>query len=174
MYANATDIKKTHLRFSALFSHVRWLSHRLECDNAYLGLHDVFAYGTRLCHPCVQFAASVTKPSSDKIKEGSKWYTARWYVFFLANLTLSGVRNTNWSKDVMKKLRSHTVLLRVLLLVFAIGTAHIRKEPRLQKPWGCRDRIGRVGRLCKWLTIPNSKHWFTTSFLQPLQYLVTP
>ena len=140
----------------------------------FIAVHDVFAYGSRLCHPCVQFAASVTKPSSDKIKEGSKWCTARWYVFFLANLTLSGVRNTNWSKDVMKQLRSHTVLLQVLLLVFTIETAHSRKEPRLQKLWGCRDRIGRVGRFCKWLTIPNSKHWFTTSFLQPLQYLVTP
>ena len=100
-----------------------------KCDNAYSGLRDVFAYDTRLHHPCVQFAASVTKPSSDKIKEGSKWCTARWYVFFLANLTLSGVRNINWNKDVTKQLRSHTVLLRVLLLVFTIGTAHSRKEP---------------------------------------------
>ena len=29
-YANATDIKKTHLRFSALFSHVRWELQPLE------------------------------------------------------------------------------------------------------------------------------------------------
>ena len=53
----------------------------------------------------------------------------------------------------MKQLSSHRVWLRVLLLVFTIETVYIHKEPRLQKLWGCRDRIGRVGRLCKWLTI---------------------
>ena len=28
--------------------------------------------------------------------------------------------------------------------------------------------------VCRWRLAPNSKHWFTTSFLQPLPYLVTP
>ena len=28
--------------------------------------------------------------------------------------------------------------------------------------------------LCRMLSYPNSRHWFTTSFLQPLPYLVTP
>ena len=43
----------------------------LECDHAYVGLH-VFAYGSRLHHPSVQFVASVTKPVRDKIDDGSK------------------------------------------------------------------------------------------------------
>ena len=53
----------------------------------------------------------------------------------------------------MKQPSCHRVWFRVLLLVFTIETVYIRKEPRLQKLWGCWDRIGRVGRLCKWLTI---------------------
>ena len=53
----------------------------------------------------------------------------------------------------MKQLRFHRVWFRVSLLVFTIGTVHSRKVPRLQKLWGCWDRIGRVGRLCNWLTI---------------------
>ena len=43
----------------------------LECDHAYVGLQ-VFAYGSRLHHPNVQFVASVTKPVSDKIDDESE------------------------------------------------------------------------------------------------------
>ena len=53
----------------------------------------------------------------------------------------------------MKQPSCHRVWFRILLLVFTIETVYIRKEPRLQKLWGCWDRIGRVGRLCNWLTI---------------------
>ena len=45
---------------------------QLKCDNACVGPHDVFAYGSTPRDPRVQFAANVTKPSSDKIKEGSE------------------------------------------------------------------------------------------------------
>ena len=44
----------------------------LKCDDAYAGLHGVFAYGNRLHHSRVQFSANMTKPVSDRIKEGSK------------------------------------------------------------------------------------------------------
>ena len=47
-------------------------------------------------------------------------------------------------------------------------------KPTLQQPeTGCEPSLfctARVGALSG----PNSKHWFTTSFLQPLPYLVTP
>ena len=45
---------------------------KLKCDDAYAGLHGVFADGSRLHHRRVQFAANVTKPVSDRIKEGGK------------------------------------------------------------------------------------------------------
>ena len=45
---------------------------KLKCDDAYASLHGVFADGSRLHHPRVQFAANVTKPVSDRIKEGGK------------------------------------------------------------------------------------------------------
>ena len=63
-----------HLEFSALLKVMPTLAScytDLECDHAYVGLH-VFACGSRLHHPNVQFAASGTKPLSDKIEDGSE------------------------------------------------------------------------------------------------------
>ena len=67
----------------------------LKCDNSYVGLHGVFTYDSRLPHQPVQFAASVTKPVSDKIKAESRWCTA-WRIWQMLE--------TDWNNDIIKQL----------------------------------------------------------------------